>query len=137
MPENDWKRIGTRNMFRRGRGRTIEIDGTRIAIFNERGKLHALDDACPHMGASLADGQIKDGQVFCSWHHWSFSLQDGHCTMRDWKAAASHPLKTNGEDVYVKLQGKTDDPPLEQDGSASEDELIPWDESSFFKKDGS
>ncbi len=137
MPENDWKRIGTLNMFRRGRGRTIEVDGIRIAIFNERGKLHALDDACPHMGASLADGQIKDGQVFCSWHHWSFSLQDGHCTLRDWKAAASFPLKTDGEHVYVQLQSKAVEPPVEQENTSPEEDFITWDDSSFFKKDES
>ncbi|MEZ6075449.1 MAG: Rieske (2Fe-2S) protein [Pirellulaceae bacterium] len=41
-------------------------------------KYYAIDDFCPHQGASLAAGYIVEGcAVACAWHHWRFSLEDG------------------------------------------------------------
>ncbi len=48
-----------------------------IAVFNVEGKLFAIDDICPHMGASLSAGQLCDGVVTCPWHAWRFRVDDG------------------------------------------------------------
>ena len=48
-----------------------------VAIFRVGGVLHAIDDMCPHMGASLAGGYVEDGIVTCPWHAWRFRLCDG------------------------------------------------------------
>ncbi|NBY01770.1 MAG: Rieske (2Fe-2S) protein, partial [Planctomycetes bacterium] len=37
----------------------------------------AIDDFCPHMGASLSGGHVEDGTVTCPWHAWRFRLCDG------------------------------------------------------------
>ncbi|MFM8704477.1 MAG: Rieske (2Fe-2S) protein, partial [Planctomycetia bacterium] len=37
----------------------------------------AIDDLCPHMGASLGTGPLRDGVVTCPWHAWRFRLCDG------------------------------------------------------------
>lgn len=131
--EDGWVRIGTRKMFRRGRGRTVELEDRSIAVFDERGTLYALQDACPHMGASLADGRIKNGQVECSWHHWRFALDDGRCTIRDWKGARAYPIEVRGDDVWVHVSDAPEtgsEEPAEPD-----DDMIAWDDSKFFKKD--
>jgi len=57
--------------------RAFPVGDRMIAIFNQDGKFHAMDDFCPHMGASLAGGWIEDGTVACPWHAWRFSLVDG------------------------------------------------------------
>ena len=41
------------------------------------GLILAIDDLCPHMGASLASGHFTDGIVTCPWHAWSFDARDG------------------------------------------------------------
>ncbi len=48
-----------------------------IAIFNNNGELFAIDDLCPHMGASLSGGHVEEGCVTCPWHYWRFRLSDG------------------------------------------------------------
>lgn len=129
-----WFHIGPRHRFRRGRGRTVEIEGVEVAVFDEKGKLFALQDACPHMGASLADGQIKDGEVICSWHHWRFDLKAGHCTSRDWKSAKSYPLEVRGEQVFIFLEQDEEKPATPPDENTEEDPMIPWDDSKYFKQ---
>ena len=39
---------------------------------NEKGEYTALDDACPHKGASLAGGVIQNGSVVCPYHGYEF-----------------------------------------------------------------
>jgi nitrite reductase (NADH) small subunit/3-phenylpropionate/trans-cinnamate dioxygenase ferredoxin subunit len=60
-----------------GEGRTFEVNGKLIAVFLEQGRYYAMDDVCPHMGASLAGGWVEDGVVTCPWHAWRFRLADG------------------------------------------------------------
>ena len=49
-----------------------------VAVFLETdGTYLAIDDLCPHMGASLASGHFSEGIVTCPWHAWSFDARDG------------------------------------------------------------
>jgi len=63
-----------------GEGRTVELDGLRLAVFHLDGKVHVLDDECPHAGASLGSGICVSGEVTCPWHGWHFRLGDGENT---------------------------------------------------------
>ena len=63
-----------------GQGRAYEVEGETIAVFrNAEGTLHAIDDTCPHAGASLAEGDLEDGCVTCPLHAWRFELATGEC----------------------------------------------------------
>jgi len=48
-----------------------------VAVFFDGEQYHAIDDLCPHMGASLGSGPLVDGVVTCPWHSWRFRLCDG------------------------------------------------------------
>ena len=39
---------------------------------DDEGKYTALDDACPHKGASLAGGTIQNGSIICPYHGYEF-----------------------------------------------------------------
>jgi nitrite reductase (NADH) small subunit len=60
-----------------GEGRTFEVGGRLVAVFFDGASYHALDDLCPHMGASLGSGPFVDGCVTCPWHAWRFRACDG------------------------------------------------------------
>lgn len=61
-----------------GAGRVFTVDGRQVGVFKLRGELHAIDDMCPHQGASLSAGYLDDeGAVTCPWHAWRFSVKDG------------------------------------------------------------
>ena len=60
-----------------GQGVAYPLNGRMVAVFNEGGQYRAIDDFCPHMGASLAGGMLLDGTVICPWHAWRFNLTDG------------------------------------------------------------
>ncbi|WP_152050366.1 Rieske (2Fe-2S) protein [Tautonia marina] len=62
-----------------GRGRVVRLEDRVIAVFRDGDRIVALDDRCPHAGASLGNGWIEEGAVVCPLHRWRFSLIDGRC----------------------------------------------------------
>ena len=60
-----------------GEGRAYAVNGRMVAVFLLNGEYLAIQDACPHMGASLAAGSVEEGAVTCPWHAWRFRLTDG------------------------------------------------------------
>lgn len=67
---------------RKGRVLTHPFLGRRLALYRSRtGDLHALDARCPHMGANLGDGEVRDDRLVCPFHHWEFD-GGGRCVAR-------------------------------------------------------
>ena len=59
------------------KGRYVEIGGFELAVFLSAGKIHVLDNCCPHAGGNLGGGHVEDGCAVCPWHHWAFRLDNG------------------------------------------------------------
>lgn len=81
------------------------VGDIQLGIFRIDGEYFALDNRCPHAGASLAQGIIKGKTVFCRIHHWQFSLQDGTridepCPNTN---ARCFPVRVSGQEVQVDL----------------------------------
>lgn len=89
-----------------GQGITVVVDGRLVAVFYDQGKYWAIDDLCPHMGASLGAGEVHDGAVACPWHAWRFGLCDG--TWRDNPKLKVDHFETRvvGTDVQVRVPPK-------------------------------
>jgi nitrite reductase (NADH) small subunit len=62
------------------------------------GEPSAIDDACPHAGASLSTGFVDAGCAVCPWHYWAFDLKTGE--LRD-----SPGVKIGRYPVRVHLHG--------------------------------
>lgn len=60
-----------------GQGITVVLGDRLVAVFNSGGEYFAIDDLCPHMGASLGAGEVYEGIVTCPWHAWRFKVADG------------------------------------------------------------
>ena len=80
-----------------GRGETYSVNGRMVAVFYVDGEYLAIDDVCPHMGASLGSGEVSDGIVTCPWHAWRFRLCDG--------VWCDHP-KTKVDAFQVRIEGE-------------------------------
>ena len=74
-----WVKVAELDTLTPGSTRRLSVGERRIALFNEGGRLFAIDDACPHQGASLAAGTLHGGRVICPLHSWVFDLESGRC----------------------------------------------------------
>jgi len=55
----------------------LQIDGRNLALFNVDGTLYAIDDSCPHEGASLLGGDLQGRMIQCRAHGLRFDLASG------------------------------------------------------------
>ena len=69
--------IGKAEDIPEGGSVVVEVNGKDVAVFRTAEGFFAVDDLCPHMGASLSGGYVEDGVVTCPWHYWRFRLSDG------------------------------------------------------------
>jgi nitrite reductase (NADH) small subunit/3-phenylpropionate/trans-cinnamate dioxygenase ferredoxin subunit len=84
-------------------GVPVEIAGRLIAIFRTEGAYYAIDDACPHKGAPLADGLVDDKAVTCTWHGWRFSLETGCWLDSPRTRVSTYPVRISGEIVEIGI----------------------------------
>jgi nitrite reductase/ring-hydroxylating ferredoxin subunit len=105
-----FRKVGEAKQFRDGVGRTLSVDGREIAVFRRGDRFHAMDDKCPHMGASLSMGKLVEGKVQCAWHDWKFDLETGCNEFKKWACVAIHEVRLEGEDVLVELREEDDKP---------------------------
>jgi len=74
---NDFVTVALTHEIPLGTGRTVEVDGIWIAVFNVEGRFYAVDNSCPHAGGPLGEGKLCEGVVECPWHGWRFSVISG------------------------------------------------------------
>lgn len=89
-----------------GCGETFHVGDRAIALFLVEGKYYALDDRCPHMGASLGIGDVIDDSVRCDRHLWTFRLADGVCADSSELKAGTFEVRVEGDEVQVRIADK-------------------------------
>ncbi len=86
-----------------GEGRTFEVAGRLVAVFFDGTAYHAMDDLCPHMGASLGSGPFNDGVVTCPWHAWRFRACDGAWCDNEKLRVEIFAVRVEGDSVQVRV----------------------------------
>jgi NAD(P)H-dependent nitrite reductase small subunit len=99
--EKRYYRVASISEIPSGAGRLVEVSGEDIALFNFNGEYYAISDMCPHRGASLAEGFLDGGKVFCPWHCFDFNLKTGECGMVPSLRVRTYDVKITGEDIFV------------------------------------
>jgi len=59
------------------RGRFVRAGNCEIALFRRGDQVFAIDDSCPHSGASLAGGRFDGRSVTCRAHGLRFDVATG------------------------------------------------------------
>lgn len=92
---------GSRSLFRH--------DGRCVLLINHGGELHALNDSCPHAGASLFGGKLDGRYLQCPAHGLRFDLHSGCLAGRRDFGVACHRLEWRGEACFIAFN----EPPLQ------------------------
>jgi nitrite reductase/ring-hydroxylating ferredoxin subunit len=87
-----------------GRGKSVEIDGLPIAVFNTgNGQYQALSGSCPHEGGPLADGALLGDSIVCPWHGFDFDVRTGACDVAPDLSVSVYAVTVAGPDILVEL----------------------------------
>ena len=97
-------RVAARSEIPNLAGRSFEVEGRRIAIFNLAGTFYATDEECTHSGGPLSEGTIDGDKIECPWHQGCFNIKTGAVVdpppMDD---LATYNVRLSGEDVEVEI----------------------------------
>lgn len=98
-------RIGRIDSLPVGRPVLAVAGGRRLAVVRTAdGRIHVLDDSCPHAGGPLSEGAVLDGKIICPYHTWFFDLKTGHCVEgRATERVPVYPAGVDGDHVWVEV----------------------------------
>ena len=97
-------RAGRLDALLPGRPVLLEVDGRRLALVRVGDTVHALDDACPHAGGPLSEGEVTGRTLACPYHGWVWDLVTGACRAPGRGArVAAYPTRVDAGEVWVDL----------------------------------
>lgn len=102
----EFKKVAKVGDLNEGDCTTVEAGGKTIAVFCTGGQYHAIEDFCPHMGASLAGGHVEGGVVTCPWHAWRFRLSDGAWVDNPRLKIGCFQVRVEGDEIQVEVPPK-------------------------------
>ena len=98
-----WKKVVEKNTISANSGKEFDIDGKKIAIFNQDG-YHALDAICVHQDSSIAAGKLDSDIVEYPSHFWHYNIKTGE--LQDYLKGVklqTYPIEERDDGVFIDL----------------------------------
>jgi 3-phenylpropionate/trans-cinnamate dioxygenase ferredoxin subunit len=86
-----------------GKSTSVKVGGRDVALFNVDGTIFAMDDNCPHAGASLGAGKLDGKIVTCRAHGMKFDATTGCFAGTTDSGVASYPVKVIDGRILVAV----------------------------------
>lgn len=100
---SEWVDVGRVEDFPSGTVRTVQIEGTPIAVFNLNGRYYAIEDLCSHEAETLSDGEVAGEEIICPRHGAHFSIPTGAALSPPaYEPVATFPVQIEGGMVMVR-----------------------------------
>jgi len=100
---SDWIDVAPQNEFLPGTWRSLDVDGTLVAVFNLDGEYYAIEDVCTHDGGILTGGALEGEQIVCPRHGARFSIKTGKVLGPPaYEDVATFPLRVEGGMIQVR-----------------------------------
>ena len=81
----------------------FKIEDRSIALFNVAGTIYAIDDSCPHAGASLFGGKLDGCTLQCPAHGLKFDLRTGHMKYSADVSVCTYPVQQQNGQRLITL----------------------------------
>jgi nitrite reductase (NADH) small subunit len=86
-----------------GSGKTVDLKGKPVALFNVDGTFYAISDTCAHRGGPLGEGELEGRIVTCPWHGWRYDVTTGTNELNPSVTVAKFEVKVEGDDLLVAI----------------------------------
>ena len=107
-PQHEFVTVAKVGAIPEGEGASFQVGDRLVAVFNYQGRYVAIDDICPHMGASLGGGFLdEEGVVTCPWHAWRFNACDGKWADNPRLAIETFEVRVQGDEIQVRPRTAT------------------------------
>jgi len=86
-----------------GQGLVVQAGDRSLALFNVDGAYHVIDNACPHRGGPMGDGDLDGRLAICPWHGWRWDVTTGANANNPAVKIACFATRVVDGDVLVEL----------------------------------
>jgi 3-phenylpropionate/trans-cinnamate dioxygenase ferredoxin component len=100
----EYTRVASTNDVPAGKMIKVNVGGKVVLIANVNGEFYALNNKCPHLGGSLADGSLNGEVVTCPRHHTQFNVKTGAVVGKGQLMFRSVQPK-NAETIQLRVEG--------------------------------
>lgn len=76
----EWTNVALVAEFKPNTFRVVDIDDTKVIVFNVAGEFYAIQDVCTHDGGTLSDGEVEGCEIICPRHGARFDIRTGEVT---------------------------------------------------------
>jgi toluene monooxygenase system ferredoxin subunit len=81
----------------------VTVGKEKVLICRSNEKLLAFQDACPHKGTPLSDGDLSDGVLTCNVHLWEFDVATGDSVNPTGEKLTCFAVRANGGRIEVEI----------------------------------
>ncbi|QHG65021.1 Rieske (2Fe-2S) protein [Pseudomonas putida] len=81
----------------------VESHGKSLAVFNVADTLYAIDDSCPHQGASLCGGRLEGRVIQCCAHGLRFDLASGYLLHSTALKVETYAVERQDGEVFIVI----------------------------------
>jgi nitrite reductase/ring-hydroxylating ferredoxin subunit len=85
-----------------GTGKTLNLRGTPVALFNVDGQYFAIHNSCPHEDGPLGEGTLCGSVVTCPMHAYEFDVTSGECLTESAYRVERFEVRLDGDDILVR-----------------------------------
>ncbi|SEN54106.1 Ferredoxin subunit of nitrite reductase or a ring-hydroxylating dioxygenase [Pseudomonas sp. ok272] len=93
VPPRKLPQVGGRALF--------EFEDKSLALFNVEGDVFAIDDSCPHQGASLCGGRLEGRVIQCCAHGLRFDLRSGYLLNSSAIKVVNYPVEVIDGQAFI------------------------------------
>ena len=85
-------------------GKELNVNGTRIALFQANGKYYAIEALCRHQDGSLAPGKVEGEIVECPLHSWHYNVRTGQLLdYMEGVKLSTYKVDVRGGDIFIDI----------------------------------
>jgi nitrite reductase/ring-hydroxylating ferredoxin subunit len=81
----------------------VTVVGRSVLLIKHGGQVYGVTSRCPHMGCSLATGNLKEYIITCPCHGWSFDIRNGEYQSNKAIKLMTFEGKIENGEVYIRL----------------------------------
>jgi nitrite reductase (NADH) small subunit len=84
------------------RGRVVvRVGEEEVVLVRADGRLHALQQACPHRGGPMSEGDQEGCLLYCPLHAWAFDVRTGVSPTNPGARVRIYPVRVIGDEIQV------------------------------------
>jgi nitrite reductase (NADH) small subunit len=89
------------------RGRAVvRVGEERVVLVQVEGRLHALQQVCPHRGGLLSEGDQDGCLLYCPLHAWAFDVRTGVSPTNPGARVRIYAVRVVGDEIQVAASGR-------------------------------